>query len=397
MKSVDGKPTAAPGSPPLLQLLDRPIAFHRCFVTLTGSVTAALMLSQAIYWQQRTKDPDGWWYKTRDDWAEETGLSRYEQEGARKKLRKLGVVQEHLRGVPATIWYRVNEERLLEELSKTARQRTSTHVPVGGKPAFQLVENQPTGRRKNRQLVGGKPANQLAEFAPTFNETETTTEISTETTTTTTPSPSSTDEPKRSRGGRGGRGVEDPNQDPHGDHGTPPQIPNEDTPASRNKTQTARATEKRGGNPPETPTPVASAESINGPRPELTFPAKLTEREQEDIAAQVAPLPGDVAQQMLDVVEARIKSDQIRTNPAAMLRGIVRKYHADPASFDPSTGYHIADQRHRHAEAEARCRAAAESPPPRPSASETPPVRTENQRRHARQFVADALRSLRGG
>jgi hypothetical protein len=154
--------------------------------------------------------------------------------------------------------------------------------------------------------------------------------------------------------------------------------------------------EERGGSPPETPTTVASAEAINGPRPELTFPAKLTERELADMTAQVASLPTDVAQQMLDVIEARIRSDQIRTNPAAMLRGIIRKYHADPIHFDPSTGYHIADQRHRHAEAEARCRAAAQAPLPPPPAPRTPPPRTEEQRRHARQFVADAMRSLQG-
>lgn len=105
------------------------------------------MLSQALYWQRRCKDPEGWWYKTREDWAEETGLSRYEQEGARKRLRKLGVMQEHLRGVPATIWYRINEEQLLEGLSKVAQRKTSNPVPVGG-----------------------KPPNKLAGFAPTFKE-----------------------------------------------------------------------------------------------------------------------------------------------------------------------------------------------------------------------------------
>ncbi len=156
--------------PHLLQLLDRPIAFHRCFVTLTGSVTAALMLSQALYWQRRCKDPEGWWYKTRDEWAEETGLGRYEQEGARKRLRKLGMLQEHLRGVPATVWYRVNEERLLEELAKAARQKTSNTVSVGGKPPIQLVENQPTGWRKTSQLDGGKPANQ-AQWKRSYNLT----------------------------------------------------------------------------------------------------------------------------------------------------------------------------------------------------------------------------------
>ncbi|MCI0653669.1 MAG: hypothetical protein L0Y39_04225, partial [Methylococcaceae bacterium] len=62
----------------LADLLDRPIAFHRSFVQLTGSVTAALVLSQAVYWQRRvSEDHDGWWYKTRSQWIEETGLSRY--------------------------------------------------------------------------------------------------------------------------------------------------------------------------------------------------------------------------------------------------------------------------------------------------------------------------------
>ncbi|MDV7399195.1 hypothetical protein RZS08_47735, partial [Arthrospira platensis SPKY1] len=78
------------------------------------------MLSQAIYWQQRTKDPDGWWYKTRDEWTAETGMKRKEQEGARQRLRKLGILHEDRRGVPATMWYRVDEIRLLELLAKPA-------------------------------------------------------------------------------------------------------------------------------------------------------------------------------------------------------------------------------------------------------------------------------------
>ena len=318
----------------LLHLLDRPIAFHRCFVTLTGSVTAALMLSQALYWQRRCKDPEGWWYKTRDDWAEETGLSRYEQEGARKRLRKLGVMQEHLRGVPATIWYRVNEERLLEGLSKVAQRKTSNPVPVGGKPAIQLVENQPTGRRKNHQLVGGKPPNKLAGFAPTFKGTETTTETTTEITTTT-PNPSSTDERTAEPEAVERGGVRDENQDRDGDHGIAALEVIEEQPAS-------------------------DEEAANEQRPELTYPAKLTEREREDIAAQVEPLPPQVAQQMLDVIASKMQGAQIRTNPAAVLRGIVRKYRADPESFDPSAGFQVSDIRRRREDARARQRAEAE-------------------------------------
>ena len=56
----------------IARLLDRPIAYHRCLVTLTGSVTGAVMLSQAIYWQNRC---NGDFYKTQAEWEEETGLT----------------------------------------------------------------------------------------------------------------------------------------------------------------------------------------------------------------------------------------------------------------------------------------------------------------------------------
>ena len=107
----------------------------------------------------------------------------------------------------------------------------------------------------------------------------------------------------------------------------------------------------------EQPIGRRSIQTIGNP---LIYPTKLTEREHEDIAAQVRTLPAEVAQQMLDVIQARMQGGPpIRTNPAAVLRGIVRKYRTDPGSFDPSSGFHVADQRRRRTEAEARLREAA--------------------------------------
>lgn len=90
------------------ELFDRPIAFHRCFVRITHSVDAALMLSQAMYWSDRTSDDEGWFYKSQKQWEDETGLSRSEQEVARKTLRSCGFWQEKLAGVPATLYFRVD-------------------------------------------------------------------------------------------------------------------------------------------------------------------------------------------------------------------------------------------------------------------------------------------------
>ena len=134
----------------------------------------------------------------------------------------------------------------------------------------------------------------------------------------------------------------------------------EQNPASQEEIQTVATPEKHCETTSESQNPVASAEEVEAQRPELTYPAKLTEREREDITAQIGTLPPKTAQQMLDVIEAKRQAGQIKTNPAAVLRGIMRKHRADSASFDPSIGFSIAEVRHRRAEFEARQRAEAE-------------------------------------
>lgn len=95
---------------------DRPIAFNRDFARLGIGVTGALMLSQAVYWSKRTSNADGWFYKTQADWEEETALSRYEQETARKRLKKLGILEEKKQGIPCKIYFKVNAEKLIKTL-----------------------------------------------------------------------------------------------------------------------------------------------------------------------------------------------------------------------------------------------------------------------------------------
>ena len=49
-----------------------PTGFVRLF---RGDHKAAILLSQILYWAERTKDPDGWFYKSYADWRAETGLT----------------------------------------------------------------------------------------------------------------------------------------------------------------------------------------------------------------------------------------------------------------------------------------------------------------------------------
>lgn len=130
----------------ILPLLDRPIAFQRSFIRLNIGVTAALFLSQMTYWTNRSDD-DGWVYKTQEEWEEETGLSRYEQEGARKKLRSIGVLLEKKKGVPARLFYKIDNDVLFQALVAANKNAEKPH----------------TGMRKTSKQVSGKPANFLTE------------------------------------------------------------------------------------------------------------------------------------------------------------------------------------------------------------------------------------------
>lgn len=157
---------------PVLARFDRPIAFHRCFVTLTGSVTAALMLSQAMYWQKRTQDPEGWWWKTMEDWTEETGLSRKEQESARRRLRNAGLLEEERRGVPARLYFRVDLS-ILDGLLQSIYE-----------PNPQFAQKGQSSLPQTGKQVCPERTNKFAPFGQSFKETETTSEITSETTTT---------------------------------------------------------------------------------------------------------------------------------------------------------------------------------------------------------------------
>lgn len=134
-----------------LKKFDRAISFQRVFVELTGSVTGALLLSQAVYWQQRCKSEDGWWWKTFEDWQEETGLTKNELLGARKACAEY--LSFKAAGIPCRSHWRVNAEaidnqvRLLEEQTSTP-ETGELGIAVTGKPASQFAEKRLTTKEE---------------------------------------------------------------------------------------------------------------------------------------------------------------------------------------------------------------------------------------------------------
>jgi hypothetical protein len=314
---------------------------------------------------------------------------------SRHLLVEKGVITEHPNPNPRyafdkTLYFQFHPEVINAWLDQRRNSPAANPSPADehNPPSDQSAS---FGDSSNNNVTCGKNAERVGKNADSY--TEITYEITSETTTTTLPSSSTNERAAEPETARGGGGDQDQNpEDPDGDPGETAQEPNEEKTVGKEEAQPVAATEGSSDTTTENPKTVASEEATDEQRPELTYPAKLTEQEQEDIAAQVYPLPAEIAQQMLDVIEAKIKGGQVKTSPAAVLRGIVRKYQVDPESFDPSSGFQIAEARRRRAEADARLRAEADRRVREREAPRVAPGAAEVRR----QSIASMLRSLRG-
>lgn len=141
----------------LLDVFDTPVSFHRCLVPVTGGVTSALMLSQAI-WTTQSLEPcaDGWFIRSQEQWTQET---------ARRDLVRTGLWEECLRGIPPSLVARIRLDCLLALLTDDASAARSLGSriaePDRGVAADKGSPNVESRLRQPRSLVSPKPPDQF--------------------------------------------------------------------------------------------------------------------------------------------------------------------------------------------------------------------------------------------
>ena len=86
---------------------------------MVGGVAPAVFLSMMLRWDGHGAREDGFIWKTREEIYRETGLTRCEQESARKELRSRGILEESKIGLPARNHYRLNLNALDNLFCKT--------------------------------------------------------------------------------------------------------------------------------------------------------------------------------------------------------------------------------------------------------------------------------------
>jgi hypothetical protein len=133
------------------------VSFHSIFAKAIGSVPAAVMLSQGLFWQEKSKhkdpriiDGEEYFSKTAEEWYDETGVTEEQQKTARAHLVGCSVWKERRAGLPAKMYFRVDLENLVAVISRYLNE---------GKPV--RVDN----RNKKREITrtgSGKNPGQFA-------------------------------------------------------------------------------------------------------------------------------------------------------------------------------------------------------------------------------------------
>ena len=101
----------------------RRVAIYRCLIDITGSLKAAAMLSQLIYWTRVSKEVaerDGWIFKSIAQMEAETGLTVREQRTCKNRLLDTNLIQTCRKGVGAALAIKVNLDTMAEMIAQSS-------------------------------------------------------------------------------------------------------------------------------------------------------------------------------------------------------------------------------------------------------------------------------------
>jgi hypothetical protein len=139
-------------------LPNRTVGYSPDLARAVGGATIGLFLSQLLYLSDKGHNPDGWVYKSEAEMGKETGLTKREQQTARRKLLSLGVIAIMRGGWKNTYHFKVIWEKLYQVISGTQRPQTvPTEIPGSVQNvATEPVQNVPTQPPECLQNVSTK-------------------------------------------------------------------------------------------------------------------------------------------------------------------------------------------------------------------------------------------------
>jgi hypothetical protein len=124
-------------------LPNRVVGYSPDLARMVGGATTGLFLSQLLFLSDKGANPDGWVYKSEAEMGKETGLTKREQQTARRKLLSLGVITIMRGGWKNTYHFKVIWEKLYQVIAGIQRPQNV------GTEKSKSVQNVPTEPEQN--------------------------------------------------------------------------------------------------------------------------------------------------------------------------------------------------------------------------------------------------------
>jgi len=121
-------------------LPNRTVGYSPDLARIVGGATIGLFLSQLLFLSDKGANPEGWVYKSEQEMGKETGLTKREQQTARRKLLSLGVIVIMRGGWKNTYHFKVIWEKLYQVIAGIQRPQT---VPTEKSESVQTVSTEP--------------------------------------------------------------------------------------------------------------------------------------------------------------------------------------------------------------------------------------------------------------
>jgi hypothetical protein len=121
-------------------LPNRVVGYSPDLARAVGGATIGLFLSQLLFLSDKGANPDGWVYKSEAEMGKETGLTKREQQTARRKLLSIGVIAIMRGGWKNTYHFKVMWEKLYQVI--TGSQQTQNVSTEKGE-RLQAVPTEP--------------------------------------------------------------------------------------------------------------------------------------------------------------------------------------------------------------------------------------------------------------
>jgi hypothetical protein len=135
------------------QKVNRVVGYSPDHARIVGGATIGLFLSQLLFLSDKGANPEGWVYKSEAEMGKETGLTKREQQTARRKLLSRGVIAIMRGGWKNTYHFKVLWEKLYQVIA-----------------GFQQIQNVPTAQDERPQTVATEQVQNVPTQPPKWQQ-----------------------------------------------------------------------------------------------------------------------------------------------------------------------------------------------------------------------------------